>query len=52
MPMELVYHWHVLPPGETLTMAIASYGKEMFGMIIESEEITRAQKAIFELESW
>ena len=30
-------------------IAIASYGKEMFGMIIESEEITRAQRAIFEL---
>lgn len=30
-------------------MAIASYGKEMFGMIIESEEIARSQKAIFEL---
>lgn len=30
-------------------IAIASYGKEMFGMIIESEEISRAQKAIFEL---
>ncbi|MCX6743308.1 MAG: hypothetical protein NT116_03655 [Candidatus Parcubacteria bacterium] len=30
-------------------IAIASYGKEMFAMIIESEEIARAQKAIFEL---
>jgi hypothetical protein len=30
-------------------VAIASYGKEMFGMIIESEEIAKAQKAIFEL---
>lgn len=30
-------------------IAIASYGTEMFGMIIESEEISRAQKAIFEL---
>ena len=30
-------------------IAIASYGKEMFGMIIESEEIARAQRAIFEL---
>ncbi len=30
-------------------IAIASYGKEMFGMIIESEEIARSQKAIFEL---
>lgn len=30
-------------------IAIASYGKEMFGIIIESEEIARAQKAIFEL---
>jgi sugar-specific transcriptional regulator TrmB len=30
-------------------IAIASYGREMFGMIIESEEIARAQKAIFEL---
>lgn len=30
-------------------MAIASYGREMFGMIIESEEIARSQKAIFEL---
>ena len=30
-------------------VAILSYGKEMFGMIIESEEIARAQKAIFEL---
>jgi len=30
-------------------IAIASYGTEMFGMIIESEEIVRSQKAIFEL---
>jgi HTH-type transcriptional regulator, sugar sensing transcriptional regulator len=30
-------------------IAIASYGVEMFGMIIESEEIARSQKAIFEL---
>lgn len=30
-------------------IAIASYGREMFGMIIESEEIARSQKAIFEL---
>lgn len=30
-------------------IAIASYGAEMFGMIIESAEIARAQKAIFEL---
>lgn len=30
-------------------IAIASYGTEMFGMIIESEEIARSQKAIFEL---
>lgn len=30
-------------------IAIASYGTEMFGMIIESEEIARAQRAIFEL---
>jgi len=30
-------------------LAIASYGTEMFGMIIESEEIARSQKAIFEL---
>jgi HTH-type transcriptional regulator, sugar sensing transcriptional regulator len=30
-------------------VAIASYGREMFGMIIESEEIARSQKAIFEL---
>lgn len=30
-------------------VAIASYGKEMFGMIIESEEISKSQKAIFEL---
>ncbi|MCX6745439.1 MAG: hypothetical protein NTX00_00285 [Candidatus Parcubacteria bacterium] len=30
-------------------IAIASYGKEMFAMIIESEEIARAQRAIFEL---
>ncbi|MDD3487022.1 MAG: helix-turn-helix domain-containing protein [Candidatus Moranbacteria bacterium] len=30
-------------------IAIASYGKEMFGMIVESEEIARSQKAIFEL---
>jgi HTH-type transcriptional regulator, sugar sensing transcriptional regulator len=30
-------------------IAIASYGREMFGMIIESEEITKSQKAIFEL---
>ena len=30
-------------------IAIASYGKEMFGMIIESEEIAKSQKAIFEL---
>jgi len=25
------------------------FGKEMFGMIIESEEIAKSQKAIFEL---
>ncbi len=30
-------------------VVIASYGMEMFGMIIESEEIARSQKAIFEL---
>lgn len=30
-------------------IAIASYGAEMFGMIIESAEIVRSQKAIFEL---
>ena len=30
-------------------IAIASYGNEMFGMIIESNEIARSQKAIFEL---
>lgn len=30
-------------------ISIASYGREMFGMIIESEEIARSQKAIFEL---
>lgn len=30
-------------------IAIASYGREMFGMIIESEEIAKSQKAIFEL---
>lgn len=30
-------------------VAIASFGTEMFGMIIESEEIARSQKAIFEL---
>lgn len=30
-------------------VAIASYGKEMFGMIIESEEISKSQRAIFEL---
>lgn len=30
-------------------IAIASYGKEMFGMIIESAEIAKSQKAIFEL---
>jgi sugar-specific transcriptional regulator TrmB len=30
-------------------IAIASYGTEMFGMIIESVEIARSQKAIFEL---
>jgi sugar-specific transcriptional regulator TrmB len=30
-------------------IAIASYGKEMFGMIIESEELYKAQKAIFDL---
>jgi HTH-type transcriptional regulator, sugar sensing transcriptional regulator len=30
-------------------VAIASYGTEMFGMIIESDEISRSQKAIFEL---
>ena len=30
-------------------VAIASYGREMFGMLIESEEISRAQKAIFNL---
>lgn len=30
-------------------VAIANYGTEMFGMIIESAEIARAQKAIFEL---
>lgn len=29
--------------------AIASYGNEMFGMIIESAEIARSQKAVFEL---
>jgi sugar-specific transcriptional regulator TrmB len=30
-------------------IAIASYGREMFGMIIESAEIAKAQKAVFEL---
>jgi HTH-type transcriptional regulator, sugar sensing transcriptional regulator len=30
-------------------IAITSYGKEMFGMIIESEELFKAQKAIFDL---
>ena len=30
-------------------VAIASYGREVFGMLIESEEISRAQKAIFNL---
>ncbi len=30
-------------------IAIASYGNEMFGMIIESNEIAKSQKAIFEL---
>lgn len=30
-------------------IAIASYGTEMFGMIIESEEIARSQRTIFEL---
>jgi len=30
-------------------VAIASYGKEMFGMLIESKEIATSQKAIFEL---
>jgi HTH-type transcriptional regulator, sugar sensing transcriptional regulator len=30
-------------------VVIASFGQEMFGMIIESEEIARSQKAIFEL---
>lgn len=30
-------------------VAIINYGKEMFGMIIESEELARSQKAIFEL---
>lgn len=30
-------------------VAIASYGNEMFGMIIESNEIAKSQKAIFEL---
>ncbi|MBN1326036.1 hypothetical protein JW977_03610 [Candidatus Falkowbacteria bacterium] len=30
-------------------VAFASYGKEMFGIIIESEEISKSQKAIFEL---
>lgn len=30
-------------------ISIASYGTEMFGMIIESAEIARSQKAIFEL---
>jgi hypothetical protein len=30
-------------------VTIANYGTEMFGMLIESEEIARAQKAIFEL---
>jgi len=30
-------------------VAIASYGSEMFGMIIESDEIARSQKAVFEL---
>lgn len=30
-------------------VAIASYGQEMFGIIIESEEITNSQRAIFEL---
>ncbi|MFH0856328.1 MAG: hypothetical protein V1860_00320 [bacterium] len=30
-------------------IAIASYGREMFGMIIQSEEIARSQRAIFEI---
>ncbi len=30
-------------------VAIASYGQEMFGMIIESAEIAKSQKAVFEL---
>ncbi len=30
-------------------VAITNYGKKSFGMIIESEEIARAQRAIFEL---
>jgi len=30
-------------------IAVASFGKEMFGVIIESEEIARCQKAVFEL---
>lgn len=30
-------------------VAIANYGREMFGMLIESEEIYRSQKAIFNL---
>jgi hypothetical protein len=30
-------------------IAIASYGQEMLGVLIESEEIARAQKAIFDL---
>lgn len=30
-------------------VAIATYGQEMFGMIIESEEIAKTQRALFEL---
>ena len=30
-------------------LAIASYNKEFFGVLIESEEIYKSQKAIFEL---
>lgn len=30
-------------------LAIASYGNEMFGMIIESNEIAKSQKAVFKL---
>ena len=30
-------------------IAIANYEKDIFGMIIESEEIARSQKAVFEL---